>query len=283
MDLSAIRRLIIIAVCSDDVLLDMLVLKGGNALNLVHRIGARTSLDVDFSMSEDFENIEEARRRLCRALTDRFDSYGYVVFDCTLVQAPRGELSNPQWGGYRAEFKLLEKITYQQVSDDVGAMRRQAVPITEDGQASRKFKIEISKYEYCEGKEAVELDDYLCYVYTPAMIAAEKLRAICQQMPEYEPRRRKVGRARDFYDIHAIVTARNLNMSAPEYMDLIRHMFEAKHVLLSFLGNISETRAFHAQDWSSVRDTLTEEGLEFDFYFDFVVELVQKLKSLWVV
>lgn len=282
MDLSAIRRLIIIAVCSDDVLLDILVLKGGNALNLVHGIGARTSLDIDFSMSGDFEDLKEAERRLSRALTDRFDSHGYMVFDCTLVQVPSGELSNPRWGGYRAEFKLLEKATYQQISHDINDMRRHALTVVEDPQASRRFRIEISKYEYCEGKQAVEVEDYLCYVYTPAMIAAEKLRAICQQMPEYPFVRHKTARARDFYDIYAVVTARRLDMSIPEHVDLIRHVFQAKEVPLTLLRKIPETRAFHSQDWAAVRNTLGREEQGFDFYFDFVVGLIQKLKPLWV-
>jgi hypothetical protein len=281
MDLSAIRRLIITAVCSDDMLLDMLVLKGGNALNLIHRIGDRTSLDIDFSMSGDFTDLKEAGQRLTRALTDRFDAYGYVVFDCTLVQMPSEPPSHPRWGGYRAEFKLIEKAKFQEVGGDLEGMRRQSLSVG-DPRASRRFRIEISKYEYCEGKESVEVEDSLCYVYTPAMIAAEKLRAICQQMPMYPFVTFKVARARDFYDIYAIVTARALNMTSPEHIDLIRHMFEAKEVPLSFLRNIPETRAFHAQDWPAVRDTLGEEDRGFDFYFDFVVALVQRLKPLWV-
>jgi hypothetical protein len=281
MDLSAIRRLIIIAVCSDDVLLETLVLKGGNALNLVHHIGARASLDIDFSMSGDFTDVREAEQRLARAITDRFDSYGYVAFDCTLVQIPPEPPSHPHWGGYRAEFKLIEKATFQRLGGDLEAMRRQSLSVG-DPQASRKFRIEISKYEYCEGKEAVEVEDYLCYVYTPAMIAAEKLRAICQQMPAYPLVRHKAARARDFYDIYAVVTARRLDLSTREYVDLIRHVFEAKEVPLALLGKIPETRVFHVQEWSAVRDTLGEEDRGFDFYFDFVVGLLQKLKPLWV-
>jgi len=281
MDLSTIRRLIIIAVCSDDMLLDTLVLKGGNALNLIHHIGARTSLDIDFSMSGDFEDLTEAGRRLCHALTDRFDSYGYIVFDCSFVRVPSEPPFNSRWGGYYTEFKLIEKTKYQQLSGDLNAMRRQSLSIG-DQRASRRFRIEISKYEYCEGKEAVEMEDYLCYVYTPVMIAAEKLRAICQQMPGYPLVRNKVGRARDFYDIYAVVTTQHLDMSTPKHVDLIRHIFEAKQVPLSFLGKIPETWAFHAHDWPAVRDVLAEEDRGFDFYFDFVVELVQKLKPLWV-
>ena len=48
----------------------------------------------------------------------------------------------------------------------------------------------------------MELDDYTIYVYSPTMIAIEKLRAICQQMPEYALQRRPSARARDFYDIY---------------------------------------------------------------------------------
>jgi hypothetical protein len=110
MDLQNIRRIIITAVYSDDLLLDKLVLKGGNALNLIHGIGSRTSLDVDFSMEEDFADVEEAKRRLFRALKDRFDSHGYVVFDETLqLQPPQPPAGHPWWGGYRVEFKLIEK------------------------------------------------------------------------------------------------------------------------------------------------------------------------------
>jgi len=47
MDPVEIRRMTIKALFSDDFLLEQLVLKGGNALNLVHRIGNRSSLDID--------------------------------------------------------------------------------------------------------------------------------------------------------------------------------------------------------------------------------------------
>jgi hypothetical protein len=49
--------------------------------------------------------------------------------------------------------------------------------------------VEISKFENCSDKTGVELDDHTVYVYSPAMLVIEKLRAICQQMPEYPKRR----------------------------------------------------------------------------------------------
>lgn len=80
-DFSQIRRTAITALFSDDVLTENLVLKGGNALNLVYGITSRTSIDLDFSMSEDFEDSSDARDRVFSALRDRFDAVGYVVFD----------------------------------------------------------------------------------------------------------------------------------------------------------------------------------------------------------
>lgn len=81
MDLTEIRRTIITAVASDDLLREMLVLKGGNALELVHKIGERASPDVDFSLEGDFESPEDVRARLFKALRAQFDAAGYALFD----------------------------------------------------------------------------------------------------------------------------------------------------------------------------------------------------------
>ena len=43
---------------SPDILMEKLVLKGGNALDLVHRIGGRASMDIDLSIDgEDLTTI----------------------------------------------------------------------------------------------------------------------------------------------------------------------------------------------------------------------------------
>ena len=71
MDFDEIRRVTITALFSDEVMLEQLVLKGGNALSLVYGLTERTSLDLDFSMEADFLDIEDARRRLFHAVRDR--------------------------------------------------------------------------------------------------------------------------------------------------------------------------------------------------------------------
>jgi predicted nucleotidyltransferase component of viral defense system len=79
LDFAAVRRVVITAMFSDDLLSAHLVLKGGNALNLVYGLSNRTSLDLDFSMDSDFPDVADAQARLFHALHERFDAIGIVV------------------------------------------------------------------------------------------------------------------------------------------------------------------------------------------------------------
>ena len=80
-----------------------------------------------------------------------------------------------KWGGYLYEFKIIEKTRAAELGDDLDRIRREATPMAMTPTGGRKFKIEISKYEYCEQWEEVDFDFYTVRVYTPTMIAAEKL------------------------------------------------------------------------------------------------------------
>jgi hypothetical protein len=64
---------------------------------------------------------------------------------------------------------------------------------------------------------------------------------------------------------------------------LIRAIFAAKGVPLYLLSRIAEYREFHRPDWPKVRDAVSGRIREFDFYFDFVLQEVERLKPLWVV
>ena len=55
------RKQTIIALFSDDYLFERLVLKGGNAIHIAHKLALRSSLDLDFSLAGDFEDLEIAR------------------------------------------------------------------------------------------------------------------------------------------------------------------------------------------------------------------------------
>ena len=80
-DYREIRRIAITAIFSDDVLFERVVLKGGNALSLALGLSNRTSLDLDFSIENDFENLNDVRSRVQKALTSRFLAAGFTLFD----------------------------------------------------------------------------------------------------------------------------------------------------------------------------------------------------------
>jgi hypothetical protein len=277
MDLREIRKLMLVAVASDDVLVDQLVLKGGNALELIYKMGDRASRELDFSMEGDFEDVSQIEGRLLRALTDRFDAAGFVLFDFTFGRKPATSSAESRWGGYVAEFKVIEREKYNALGGNTEAIRRQSQ--VSDSKQGRIFRIEISKYEFCHGKREAEVDQYTCYVYTPQMIAAEKFRAICQQMSSYELRRHPTARARDFYDIHTITASTGLDVTSPEFVALVREVFRAKEVPIELLGQMSEYREFHRHDWPAVQDAVRGAIQDFDFYFEFVLERAARLQK----
>jgi len=282
MDFAEVRRLTIVALFSDDQLFEQIVLKGGNALSLVYGLSSRTSLDLDFSIEKDFADLDDTRKRIFRAVKERFSSAGFVVFDESLEPKPQvlGPDQQAWWGGYEFKFKLIEEAKHKALGGSLETIRRNALVVGPGQQ--RKFSVDMSKFEYCGGKVERELDSYTIYVYSPEMIAVEKLRAICQQMPEYTLRSQASPRARDFYDIWRVITATSLNLTAPEIVELAKHIFAAKQVPLALLAKVSDQREVHRPDWPAVVAAVAESLNDFDFYFDFVVEQVATLKTLWV-
>lgn len=291
-ELLDIRRTIIVAIASDDALMERLVLKGGNALDIVYGLSDRSSLDIDFSMSGDFKSAEEmemVRQRLFAALRDRFDSLGFVVFDDRLEQRPptKAGFAITVWGGYSAKFKLISKTKFQELGGILGnvitpnvleALRRQSQ--VSGPNSYRTFEIEISKFEITEGRIIRSVENYDCYVYTPAMIAAEKLRAVCQQMPEYELRAHPAPRARDFYDIHTIATKTDCDLAHADHRPLLQQMFEVKRVPYALLKRVgdADVREFHRQQWSAVANSVRGgPAQDFDFYFEFVATIAPRV------
>lgn len=282
-----IKRLAVIAMFYDDSLSQNFALKGGNALDLIYGVSQRASLDLDVSMSGDCESASFLKERLQRSFDIVFADENLIVFDFFVTERPPHvsvELAD-FWGGYLVEFKLIEQDRLSAFENDIDKLRRNAIGVGKRG--STKFTIDISRHEYCEGKQRETFDDYSIFVYSPEMIVAEKLRAICQQMPEYGHvvlRTRPGGaRARDFVDIRAFAEKHHFDFSAEEFHRLIQKVFQIKRVPLDLLGMISSYREFHRPDFESVRDTLrpNQQLDEFDAYFDFVLEVSEQLKTLW--
>lgn len=289
-DFRNIRKLAIIAAFSDDVLLEKLVLKGGNALDLIHGVSFRGSVDLDFSMEDDFSEEEFAGlgERLEKSLRETFESEGYRAFDVRIEKRPPNLTTDAMsfWGGYQIEFKVIEHEQLKAAGNDLDKMRRWSTVVAPGDK--KKFRIDISKAEWCGAKRSEEIDGYTIYVYTPEMIVIEKIRAICQQMPEYGRIVHSTSqspRARDFFDIYELLKKFPIDLTREESLEMVRSIFEAKRVPLEFIGAVESTREFHRQGFEALRDTVRPDAdlRDFDFYFDRVVEICNQLESLWKV
>ena len=62
--LNELKKRVIIAMFSDDDLMEHLVLKGGNLLDIVYGISTRPSKDVDFSIPGKFPDLEVLRTKV---------------------------------------------------------------------------------------------------------------------------------------------------------------------------------------------------------------------------
>lgn len=275
-----IRRQILKALYSDQWLYSRLVLKGGNALSIVYGVGGRSSLDLDFSMRGDFEDIEFVSSKVQIALEQSFRETGILVFDYFLVPKPR-KSRNPRWGGYRAEFKLIPVDLVDRLGSSIEAMRRQALAVG-PGSDRRKYTIDISKYEYVDDQVDRTLDDFVVRVYSPVLLAVEKLRALLQQHPDYReiPQGLKRSRARDVYDICVLEEHFAIRLEA--HLETVRAVFEAKGVDPILLVKLSELRDLHEATWADVELSVPYEIEEFVVYFARVVEAGQLLYAEWI-
>lgn len=273
-----VRRSIIHAIFADDTLFERLALKGGNALRLAYGIQSRASLDLDISLEGHLEDVIPTGERLIRLLNDRLDSAGYALFDGAFES--KGDGVGNWWGGYLLTFKLIEKDQIDRLGKNLDAMRRESVIVGQDQR--RTWRVEISRGEHLGGSSSVELDQMTIRVYSPVMIVIEKLRAICQQMDGYPHRAHRTPRARDFFDIFTLLQSLVSVEEIRKSTDLAKRIFDAKRVALDLLWRIPDTRDFHSTDWPDVVSSVAGELQPFDFYFDFVVDLVEQLKSVWI-
>lgn len=282
--LEEIKTLSIIALASDDYLMETLVLKGGNAIQIIHRANKRGSFDIDYSIADDFkEEISEVKNRIQKTLYTTFKENGYELFDLKMTERPSALPAELEtfWGGYKVEFKVIDVETFEKFQGNQDNMRRNALKLNPNTN-STKFEIEISKHEYVANKTEVELDGYKLYAYAPEMIVFEKMRAICQQNDEYSViinTKTQRERARDFYDIYTLMEHFQINIFTPESKELLQHIFNAKRVPLEYISLARNYKKRHEQGFQSVQQSLFigEEIKDFDFYFEYVLGNFEKL------
>ena len=278
-----IRKLVLIAIFSDDDLMDRFVVKGGSAIDLIYKLDSRASVDIDLSMEDDFSEAEltVVKQKLDVAIRQTFEEHDYTIFDFNITEKPRNlspDLSG-FWGGYQVEFKIQTLDNKSIISTNIEMARKTSQIIGLNN--SKKFTIDISKFEYCKEKESVEIDGYTMYAYTPKMIVIEKLRAICQQMAEYpiNQGKTKKSRPRDFYDITVIVNHYGMTFDEDDF-ELIQAVFGLKKVDLGLLSLIPNYKDFFSQDLESLRETLIASRLaqfNFDDCYNFVFIIAEQI------
>ena len=91
MTIDTIKKLTISALVSDNILMGILVLKGGNALDLAYDITIRGSMDIDFSLEADLTKSEQDRikNKLEGLLNQEFKKEGLIAFDVRLTEKPK--------------------------------------------------------------------------------------------------------------------------------------------------------------------------------------------------
>lgn len=287
-----VKRIIIRSVYSNDDLFDRLVLKGGNAIALVHNKKTRNSIDVDFSITNDYPGgLDKLGENLSKSLTQGFNESGYNLFDFKIKETPKiltGEMKN-FWGGYSVDFKIIDlrksmnfEREIKEKNELLEILRRNALSI----HGSTKIEIDISKYENVSNKISKEIDGVTVYAYSVEMIVAEKLRALCQQHINYGEivQRNRPGspRPRDFFDIHLLMTEYNIDLLIKDNLLLIEEMFKIKRVPLELLNCLSDQKDFHGANFSAVKASLKIDSSperDFDFYFNFVKDLAEKIHN----
>ncbi len=284
-DLDHIKQLAIVGMFADEELAKALVLKGGNAIDLVYKMSARSSVDIDFSTAGEFPGGSDwLKQKVEAALYKTYRDEKIHAFDFKAERKP-GQMSEDLkgfWGGYQIEFKLIAAEMYERNRHDLEALRRNAINL---GQGT-KFSIDVSCFEFLAPKVPHDMEGYQIFVYSPEMIVIEKLRALCQQMDAYSPivkrGRSPTSRARDFVDIHLLITEFNIDLATAKNRDLLANIFYAKRVPIDFMNDIASTKALHEASFQAVKDTVKSgQALQsFDFYFNFVLQQVAKLQPL---
>lgn len=280
-NLQKFKQWTIIGLFSDDEFFEKFVLKGGSALEL-YDINSRSSIDIDVAMKDDFRSDEllEIKKRLNKAIADSFNEHGYIIFDFKFEPRPmhQDKVRESYWGGYLVEFKIYRTEKFKTL--DIDKARNSAEEI-DNHTHSRKFTIDISKFEFFYKKEKKNIDGNEICIYSLDMIIYEKLRALCQQLPQYFINRGnfKKARTKDFYDIYTIMKKHKIKFSNLS-MDILKGCFKAKKVDFKLLMYIQNFHDRYLDALPSLKDTLIskeQDEFNFDECYQFVIDGINQL------
>jgi predicted nucleotidyltransferase component of viral defense system len=255
----------IIAIYSTPLPSKTLFLKGGSAMRLFDNLTSRLSIDADFSVNTDIDNESKFFRDLKSSVGACFRRKGFDIIDFEWNRKPKKiRAKYPDWwGGWLCEFKL---VSFKHRGKLIETKRRNA--LIPDGANSSKVTVEISKHEYCGRKRTKTIQGVKIFGYSRELLVLEKIRAICQQHPDYAYRSSK-NRARDFYDIYEL-TANADDGFISRCSSQIEKVFRAKEVPLQILASLREVDFIDEQrrGFDAVKDTVIGEIHDFDVYVE---------------
>lgn len=265
----------IIAIFKDHALSKEMVLKGGSAIRLLEHDHTRLSIDADFSIRGTIKDQTTYFASIENAISAEFAQLGFSVLDFVVTQRPKVlKVDMPEWWrGWLCEYKLL---AHKYAGLSLEARRRHA--LIPEGASSPKIAIEISEREYCDSEQVQKIDGVLVHGYTRELLILEKLRAICQQNPDYKYKSQK-NRARDFYDIHRL-SQKNMNDAFYGHCRKhLPHVFGAKEVSPLLLTALWDEAFLETQrvGFQQVIASTTGRLLEFNVYVEFLRYLVGKI------
>jgi len=261
-----------------------LVLKGACAAELLYG-DFRFSQDIDYSHPDSIANPKKCKENFTEFLQDTLGERGYKILRLKWNVKPEGKFQQEApffWRGHQIQVDVISMEEWEKIIKLPSSLKEKDRRFL-DPQNYLRYRIDISEHEYTKGHEQKILEGYTIKVYTSAMIVAEKLRAICQQIPEYPQRfhKKPKPRARDFYDIYQIMQRANIHWNKSQNSEILQPMFKAKEVELESLARIKnkETKTLHSNpsELTRLKDTVTGQLREFDFYYDYVVNLAEEI------
>lgn len=280
------RLLAVQAVFSDDRLMEIITLKGGNAMQLLE-LTNRASQDLDFSIKQGIKMSEEVEGSLFKKSLSRiFLEHELVVIDFKFTSKPKKSknLLPPFWGGYHIEFKIIKEEFYEVFSDNPQKLSTMAESMEDN---KKKIEIDISLEEYTEPRIELELGEYTIYLYSPLMIVYEKIRALCQQLPGYILASTEKTRARDLYDIYSAIMKLDVdfreNIHDEKNLYILKEMFKTKEVPFDLMLKIRDYKAELQKDYEDrvIPQIPTNESIpDFDFLFEYNLEIIEQLYKL---
>lgn len=268
---------------ANDYFKEEIYLKGGQAVRLVENIDNRFSADMDFSMSGKINNPDEFFKFTKEVLEGHFEGHDLHLFDCRWIRKPKVRKNGlPDfWSGWQLEFKLIEKSKKLLASED--KTRQALIPKNTN---TSKITLEISEFEYCGSIQKVNLKGSEVRAYSRVLIILEKVRAICQQHPDYAYAGNK-QRTRDYYDIANLIekslkeSKENTDAFYAESKKHLENVFKAKEVPLDILERIFAADFLELQEkgWATVEATTSSyQRQSFEYYVEVLKEFIRKIK-----